>query len=74
MENLVGGTDDDVFAFLDGGFVEGSVIGGLGNNTLDYFNLTTGVEVNLQGNTGTAIAVGFDQIQTIFGQAWRTMS
>lgn len=67
VENLTGGTGDDTFQFYNGGSVQGTVKGGLGNNTLDYSNLSSGIVANLQANLATAIGTSFDQIQKIIG-------
>ncbi len=67
VENLVGGSGNDTFVFGAAGFVEGSISGGLGSNTLDYSNRTTGIVANLQANEATAIGSTFDQIGTIIG-------
>ena len=67
VENLVGGSLSDSFQFYDGGTVQGTIKGGLGNNTLDYSNVSTGIVANLQANLATSIGTSFDQIQNIIG-------
>ena len=65
--NLTGGTGDDSFVFQPTGSIEGIVDGGLGTNTLDYSNQTTGIAVNLQTSTVTVIPTGFSNIDKIIG-------
>lgn len=68
IENLVGGSSDDQFAFSPAG-VERSIIGGLGNNILDYSARTAAVTTNLSLNASTAIGASFQQIGRIIGSS-----
>jgi hypothetical protein len=62
FENLVGGSGVDVFTFLAGGSVTGSIDGGGApsqqGNWLDYSGLAVRVAVNLQTGSATAVARG----------------
>ena len=68
-ENLIGGTVSDTFKFSETGFINGSVNGGLGFNTLDYSPRTDGIVLNLQTNSATAVGAGFLQIQNLIGSS-----
>lgn len=67
FENLVGGAQADVFKVGDAGSVSGTLKGGGGTNTLDYSARTTGVVVDRQNNTATAIGGGIVAIQQVIG-------
>jgi len=67
VENLTGGTSSDSFVFGPAGFVQGTVTGGAGANTLDYSTRSNGIVANLQANASTAIGAGFNQIGLIIG-------
>ena len=67
VENLVGGSGDDVFVFADGAGVSGAIAGGAGTNTLDYSAYATGVYVNLQTGIATGVAGGIANIQNVTG-------
>jgi hypothetical protein len=62
MQDLVGGSGVDVFAFTAGGSVSGSIDGGAAplhqGNWLDYSALATAVAVNLQTGSATGVAGG----------------
>ena len=73
-ENLIGGTVSDTFKFTGAGFINGSVNGGLGYNTLDYSPRTDGIVLNLQNNSSTAIGGGFLLIQNVIGSSSETSS
>jgi hypothetical protein len=47
MQNLVGGTGNDVFHFTAGGSLSGFLKGGGGSDRLDYAGLTTGLPASL---------------------------
>ena len=66
VENLTGGTLNDLFKFPDGGSVSGVVNGGGGTDTLGYGLRTTGVTVNLTAGTATATG-GVANIQNVTG-------
>lgn len=67
IQNLTGGTSADSFAFNPSGFMSGSVNGGGGTNTLDYSSRSSGIVVNLQLNSATAIGGGFSNITSVIG-------
>lgn len=56
IENLIGGTDDDVFQYIGTGSLGGTIDGGLGlgNNTLDYSQRPTKVNVSLLNSTASS--------------------
>ncbi len=53
VENVVGGSGDDTFIFLDNASTTGTLDAGAGTNTLLYSQYTTAVTVNLTAGTGT---------------------
>lgn len=70
VQNLYGGSSDDLFRFSGAGKVGGAVNGGsAGNDTLDYTNYTGGaVAVNLAAHTATATG-SFANILNFIGHA-----
>src|SRR5262249_12759439 len=56
IQNLAGGTGNDLFHFSSGKGVNGTINGGTGKDSLDFSAYTTGVTVNL--TTGTATGTG----------------
>jgi hypothetical protein len=76
VENLVGGSARDVFAFADDASIDGSLNGsGSANyNMLLLYNYTTAVEVNLENQTATGIGTTWTNINVFVGsQADSTM-
>ena len=69
VEDLVGGTSSDNFVLQPGGIVGGTIIGGGGSNTIDYSNLSTPIVTNLEFDSTTLLAGGFNQIGTIIGSS-----
>jgi len=71
IENLTGGTDDDTFQFADGAVVTGKIVGGGGDNTLDYSLYKTAVNVNLLTGAATGVfggaAGGVSDIDIVLG-------
>jgi|GEM_PF-5748335 len=55
FEDLVGGTQDDRFDLTDTFGLTGSLNGGAGNDSLDYRDYTTDINVNLVNGTATNI-------------------
>jgi Bacterial Ig-like domain (group 3)/Right handed beta helix region len=71
IDNLIGGTGNDTFAFDDGGSVSGMINGGGGSNTLDFSARTTAVTITMEAsgpNKATAIS-GWTNIATVIGSA-----
>jgi hypothetical protein len=66
VQNLIGGTGNDLFVFSNGKGVTGTVNGGGGTNELDYAFYTTAVTVNLASHTATGTG-GFANIATLVG-------
>jgi hypothetical protein len=69
FENITGGASSDLFAFVPGGFQSGNISGGLGNNTIDYSQLTSGVSTNLQFSASTGIGGSFSLIGRVIGSS-----
>jgi hypothetical protein len=61
--NLIGGTGNDTFKFLDGAGVTGTIDGGGGAAALDYSAYTTPVTVNLATGQATGIGGGVANIR-----------
>ena len=53
VDNIIGGSGDDIFIFENGAVLNGTINGGTGINTLDYSLYTTAVAVNLATGTAT---------------------
>jgi len=64
--NLTGGTSTDIFTFLNNISVSGMVNGGGGDNTLNYSNYSSPVNVNLTNQTATGTG-GFNNINHFTG-------
>jgi hypothetical protein len=70
VENLVGGASTDDFQFKDGGSLSGSLDGRLGDDTLDYTNMTAPSTTDLQGAHSTGIMIGtFANVEAVLGPA-----
>jgi hypothetical protein len=63
VENLTGGSSDDLFQLSNGAGMSGRIDGGAGNNTIDYSAYTIPVAVNLQAGTATNVIGGIANIQ-----------
>ncbi|NIQ03521.1 MAG: LEPR-XLL domain-containing protein, partial [Nitrospinaceae bacterium] len=68
IENLLGGTGTDIFNFVDGAGVSGSLDGGGGSDTLDYSGRSLGVSIDLGGGVATDVAA-FTGIENLTGSA-----
>ncbi|MFB2923247.1 CHAT domain-containing protein, partial [Aerosakkonema funiforme] len=55
IENLIGGTANDIFLFNDGVKFSGTIDGNLGSDTLNYSDFTTPVTINLGAIGGVSI-------------------
>jgi hypothetical protein len=66
VQNLTGGTGNDLLVFSNGAGVTGTINGGGGTNELDYAAYTAAVTVNLASHTATGTG-GFANIQTFVG-------
>jgi hypothetical protein len=64
IKNLTGGSAVDVFQFMTGASVGGTINGGGGGDWLDYSTLTTAVTVNLASGTATHTG-GVTNIQNV---------
>jgi hypothetical protein len=67
VENLVGGDQNDTFAFADGAGVSGRIDGGAGNNTLNYSRFTTDIAANLVLGQATGAGGGVANISNVTG-------
>jgi hypothetical protein len=67
IQNLIGGSGNDVFAFNTGGSLAGTLDGGGGTNTLDYSAYLGDVTVNLQLGAATGVAGGISNIANVTG-------
>ncbi len=81
MENLTGGTADDVFSIQVNGTVPGTLSGSSGVNTLSYATWTTGVTINVPLSTATGITTLATNFAILIGgngddniQAFSTLS
>jgi hypothetical protein len=66
VQNLTGGTGNDLFVFSNSKGVTGTINGGGGTNELDYAAYTSAVTVNLASHTATGTG-GFSGIETLDG-------
>jgi len=67
IQNLSGGSDTDLFTFVDGQGITGNLDGGGGTNTLDYSAYTTNVIVDLQTDSATGVGGSIANIQNVNG-------
>jgi hypothetical protein len=67
FQNLQGGTGNNTFFFADGQGVSGTITGGGGVNTLNYYPYRSSVVVDLQTNTATGVGGGVFNIQNVMG-------
>ena len=69
IENLIGGSADDTFAFDDTGALGGTVNGGGGTgDMLDYSDYAAPVTVSLAASTATATG-GFSNVEAMIGSS-----
>ena len=66
IENLTGGAGDDLFRFLNGGSISGTIDGAGGVNTLDYSAQVAGVAVDLNAGTATGLS-DFSNVNKVQG-------
>jgi murein DD-endopeptidase MepM/ murein hydrolase activator NlpD/Ca2+-binding RTX toxin-like protein len=69
VENLTGGSNDDLFKFQQGGSLSGNLQGGGGNNGVSYANTAGPVDVNLQSGSATKIGGKFSGMTTFTGSS-----
>jgi hypothetical protein len=73
IQNFIGGTGNDTFAFQGTGNITGTLNGGSGTNTLDFSAFSSGTPVTVTVNAlngGTTSKTGvFSNIQSILGGA-----
>jgi hypothetical protein len=67
VENLIGGSGEDVFVFGAGKAISGKIDGGGGTNWLDYAAYTTPVSVDLTAGTATGVGGGIKGIRNVRG-------
>ena len=66
IERIVGGADDETFAFFIGGSIKGTIDGGGGVNTLDYSRVGGQLIINLSNGTATRTG-GISNIRDVTG-------
>jgi Ca2+-binding RTX toxin-like protein len=66
IQNLIGGNDNDTFAFNTGGKLAGTLDGG-GTNTLDYSAYVGDITVNMQQGAATGVAGDISNIGNVTG-------
>ena len=69
IQNLTGGTANDIFAFQPGGSVSGNIDGGGATNTLDYSGLPGPITLDVLANTAPNIGGTFANITNFVGSA-----
>jgi hypothetical protein len=67
VQNLVGGSANDVFDLQTGGSLDGSLNGGGGTNTLDYTAYKGDVFVDLLRQTASLVGQGVSNVANVFG-------
>ena len=67
IQNLTGGTGNDMFAFLPGGSITGNLSGGAGSNAINDSGNGSPVTVNLQAQTATGIGGTWADVQSFIG-------
>jgi hypothetical protein len=67
VQNLVGGSAPDVFAFQTGGGLNGSINGGTGTNKLDYSAYRGNIAVDLPLSKATGVDGSILRIQNVIG-------
>ena len=74
IQNLIGGSGADTFAFATGGALSGTIDGGGGSNTLDFSARSTAVTVTLvaSGANKSTATGGWTNIATVIGSAAST--
>jgi hypothetical protein len=68
MENLIGNSQVDTFAFQANGSVSGQINGGLGEDVLNFSGSTAAVVVNLSNNSASSVG-SFTSISALVGSA-----
>jgi hypothetical protein len=67
VQNLVGGSGNNTFAFTTGGALAGSIDGGGGVNTLDYSAYAGDITVVMPLGQASAVSGGIARIQNVTG-------
>ena len=68
MENLVGGTSNDTFAFAPDTVLSGTISGGTGIDSLDYTALSAAVVVDLATGRASGVASGLSGgVENVYG-------
>jgi hypothetical protein len=70
IENLIGGSANDRFAFSAASGLSGDLQGGDGTDTLDYSNFGSGVVVNLSTGEASNVDGKISQFENITGSAF----
>lgn len=67
--DIIGGDGDDSFLFTGNGSVTGAIVGGGGNNRIDYSGYSSAVTVNLAAGTATGVGTTYSGIGEFTGSA-----
>ncbi len=65
IENLTGGSANDIFYMVGTASLAGYINGGAGTDTLDYSAYATAISVNLAAGTATGVGGGISQIENL---------
>lgn len=70
FENVIGGSEDDLFSFQDGSYLTGTLDGGNGlANRISYAGFSSAATVNLETGVGSGVPSGFSNIQVFNGSS-----
>lgn len=69
FENLLGGSQNDLFRFTGNATLDGDIDGGGGTNRLDYLAYGSGVALDLESSTVTGIGGNFSRISNFGGSS-----
>lgn len=67
--DLIGGDGDDLFLFTGNGSITGAIVGGGGNNRIDYSGYASAVTVNLATSTASGVGTTYSGISEFTGSA-----
>ncbi|MCB1206349.1 MAG: hypothetical protein KDN18_18965, partial [Verrucomicrobiae bacterium] len=67
FENILGGSQNDLFRFFGNASLDGEIDGAGGTNRLDYLNYGTSVALDLENSTATGIGGNFANLSNFAG-------